>query len=126
MFTHLNTGALHSYPTGNIPILLTPTGDALQRVERDMDGGSWTLLEPRRSVEVGRQDRRDGPLLSLCRLRYPASAHSKVSRTIDADSGFASPSGAALGGMVICQGQLNHVVPLERDSTLPLLEVDHG
>src|ERR1700722_13279380 len=58
----------------------------------------------------------NGAFLSARGLRLDPSAHCEVSGTLHAYSRFAAPSRPAFGGMVICQGQLDQVVPLERAS----------
>jgi error-prone DNA polymerase len=49
-------------------------------------------------------------------LRHPSSAHRALSRSVHAHADLPRHLGQHSGGMVICAGMLNRVVPIERAS----------
>jgi error-prone DNA polymerase len=72
-------------------------------------GSAWGIQEPRTTRWRG---------ISRGRPRFAASASSQISRTVRQFQDLPRHLGQHSGGMVVCQGQLDSVVPLE-PATMP-------
>jgi error-prone DNA polymerase len=94
-YVYQRYGELGAAMTANVITYRGKSARAKWARRLGFDQESLGRLSSSSAVGVARQDRHDGPLVSKCRLRHPASAHRQVSRAVHEDSGHCRATSAS-------------------------------